>query len=214
MTPPDQDRSPLFQLPVMAGFSSDRGRVIGAAADLVTAEGNLELPWELVAKRSGVHEDVVRRLFPTTDALLAATLTLVDSRNATRYYGSVDGEGWAGLEVFVALMGLVAKQEGNIKAYSRLRFEAIDPQHAAHEWLMEHREANYDVLINAVQTGIDKGEMTADINPQLVAQTLLGIAEGIQLQWLASKGKVPVQAAVRDYVDLLRSRYATENFKA
>ena len=213
MTPPDRDSAPLFHLPGMAGVSSDGGRIIDAAANMVTQDGNLELPWEKVAAASGVPLETVRRLFPSADALLAATLTLTDSRNATAHYSDAHSRGWKGMESYVRLMRAVETQPGAIKIYSRLRSEAVDRKHAAHEWLSQHREISYETLMHSVETGVEGGEMLPDIDARQVAETMLGISEGVQLQWLASKGKVSAANAMADYVALLRHRYATEGFK-
>ena len=213
MTPPDRDSAPLFHLPGMAGVSSDRGRIIDAAANMVTADGNLELSWDKVAAASGVPLVTIHPLFPSADALLAATLTLTDARNATAYYSDANSLGWRGMDSYVRLMQAVVSQPGAIKIYSRLRWEAVDRKHAAHEWLNQHREISYETLMRAVETGVERGEMLPEIDARQVAETMLGISEGVQLQWLASKGKVTAANAMADYVALLRHRYATEGFK-
>lgn len=214
MTPPDRDRTPLFQLPGLGGLTSDRGRVINAAAGIVTYDGDHTLPWALVAERSGVSEAEVRRLFPSEDALISATMSLTDSQIFADHFDAEAGRGWTGLDNYAPLLKAASDQPGSIKVYSRFRWDALDPNHPAHEWLGQHRDLNYGVLQRAVRTGVEDGDMAPEIDAIQVSETMMGIAEGVQLQWLASGGKVDIADALRDYVRLLKGAYATDQYKA
>ncbi len=160
-----------------AGSGHDKRRartqraVLDATRELLAENGFGNLTVEGVAARSGVAKTTIyRRYRSKNDLALAVLLDMVDEVSTQPYRADT----WSELVILVdrtvelmctSLMGLVMK--GLVSEV------AADPElaHVYRDQVVSHRLADVSAL---VERGISRGELRADLDPEMVTDLLLG----------------------------------------
>ncbi|KXF52946.1 TetR family transcriptional regulator [Rhodococcus sp. SC4] len=163
--------------PRSAGSGHDKRRartqraVLDATRELLAENGFGNLTVEGVAARSGVAKTTIyRRYRSKNDLALAVLLDMVDEVSTQPYRADT----WSELVILVdrtvelmctSLMGLVMK--GLVSEV------AADPElaHVYRDQVVSHRLADVSAL---VERGISRGELRADLDPEMVTDLLLG----------------------------------------
>lgn len=88
------------------------------------------------------------------------------------------------LDNYVQALGKNQSQPGIVHLYLTFAAEAVDPSHAAHDFIRERFERLRRNLSTAIQREQKYGHMADDINADIEARLLIALADGLQLQSL------------------------------
>lgn len=140
--------------------------------------------------RGGSLRDIARQLdlsltsithhFGTKDALLVAVLERADETGQFEVDCAERGVAFATME---RVKGNLEKPE-LLRLLAILAAESSSPEHPAHEWFVERYRRKIQFLGDAFAYDQSRGRIDRDRDPQLLARLLIGIWDGIQLQWL------------------------------
>jgi AcrR family transcriptional regulator len=128
-----------------------------------------------IAARVGLSETGLTHHFGGKAALLSAVL---EERDAA------DGLRWSTLADLHSLIGQNAARPGIVALFTLLSAEATAPAHPAHEVFTQRYDAVRRGLAERVRTAQQEGTVRGDLEPALVAQILIAVMDGLQVQWL------------------------------
>jgi AcrR family transcriptional regulator len=174
-----------------------RRDLLRIAADVFAAEGFEGTTLKLVAERAGIKEATLFHYFSGKQDLLTAVLADRDEQNTVRTGGAAIA--------LADLPGIAERNEqhpGLTALFAVASATATRPGHAARDyfrnryaWLVERTAGN-------IADAQARGEIRADISPEDAARIIIGVFDGIQLQWLYDPG-VSMPAALSGVLRLL-----------
>lgn len=86
-----------------------------------------------------------------------------------------------------------------LRLFAVLAAEASTPSHPAHDWFVERYERKARELTTAFEYDQSRGRINRERDPKLLAQLLIAIWDGIQLQWLIDP-RTDMTDAMRAYL--------------
>jgi len=208
MSFPRHQRRTLTDRTSVAGDEA-RARILGIAFEMMAEKGYRGTSIAQVAARAGISQSGLLHHFPSKQALLIA---VIDHRQETdsRLLVDADGELLHGWTAFASLTELV-RHNGTrpqvVRMFVTLCAEAMDPEHPAHDWIQGHYADGERTLTAAIEAGVADGSMRADIPATTIARLTLSIMDGLQLQWLASEGRLDMAEQFDAYVDHLKGTW-------
>lgn len=199
--------------PLLKQAGSVRSDLIGAATAVFARQGFRRSTLKDVATKAGLDVRDVEALFPSTAALLSATLVRADWDFENEVFPGGGRGGWQGLDGFVEILRGSANHPGHIELFEDATHEGVDPESPVRDWLVDHYELVLEIVTGSVVTGIARGEMVADTDPAFIAHGLSSFIDGLSLQWLARDRDFDLSAPMETFLDLLRLRYATPAYQ-
>ncbi|WP_394162945.1 hypothetical protein [Galactobacter valiniphilus] len=184
-----------------------RARAITAFARHLKGGGIPDFSFPAMAKAVRLTEEQLGELFPSADVLAAAAMSRLFAEADQQFFSGNDGRGWVGLGNYAALMRDLEPKRGAVSMFVRLRVEAADPEHPAHEILDELRNRNIEALESIFRGGVEDGVMRPELDPRRMALATLGLIEGSQgLKQVIDEG-VDVAGTFEEFVELLKLKY-------
>jgi AcrR family transcriptional regulator len=138
-----------------------------------------------IAARVGMSETGLTHHFGGKAALLAAVIQERDQEGQER---------WTGLADLHDLIAENARRPGVVALFTLLSAEATAPAHPAHEFFTGRYESVREGLAEWVRTAARDGTLRADLDPGLLAQLLVALMDGLQVQWLYDRDMDMVRA--------------------
>ncbi len=184
-----------------------RARAINATARYLKSTARPELTKAALAQAARLDETELGALFPSLDVLLAAAMARLFKETDATFFSDDAARGWSGLANYVELLRGLESKGAMVALFVRLRVEAADPEHPSHEVNVELRERNLVVLEHLLNTGIEDGEISPELDVQFTAKTVLSLVEGSQAVDLALEEGFVSADAVANYFELLRFKY-------
>ncbi|WP_053615369.1 TetR/AcrR family transcriptional regulator [Nocardiopsis sp. NRRL B-16309] len=175
-----------------------RRRIIDAAAELYSRCGFWGVTLGDVAERAGLTHGGVLHHFPSREAVLLHVLSRRDELDAPLL--TAPGPDPRELvEVIVRMAEHDAGAPGPVSLHVTLAAEATDPVHPAHEYFVARYRNLRDHLVPALADLLDERDGPT---PEIAAQQIVALTDGLRVQWLLDPGTVDMRAAV---VSFLRS---------
>lgn len=181
-----------------------RREIIVAAAQLFGESGYTHASMRELAKRVGLSQPLLLHYFSNKEDLLVEVLNLRDAHVA-EYLADIADADVATRSRRVARHA--AEHEGLTSLYVALSAEAIDPDHPAHQYFVDHYEAAQRLTR---EPGVENGEVPAGVSPELVSTLGIAMMEGLQIQrqYLTDIDGVAVVDAFWETVAAARSWWA------
>jgi AcrR family transcriptional regulator len=201
MSFPRQYRHTLTGRASAAGDEA-RARVLEVALDLFGASGFRGTSVAQVAQRAGLSQAGLLHHFPSKVALLTAALEYREDAEGSRI--EVDGVaplGWAAFDALVALVARNAARPAVVRLFVTLSAEALDPEHPAHTWIVNHYDSLTTWLSAAVEHGRQHGELRADTPVASLVRQTVATVDGLQVQWLAGGQDFDMAEELRRFVE-------------
>lgn len=85
---------------------------------------------------------------------------------------------------FVGVVRHNAEVPGLVQLFARLSVDAADAAHPAHEFFVQRGAALRAVFAQALAGHQADGDVTARIDPEILARLFQAVADGLQLQWM------------------------------
>lgn len=181
--------------------AAKRQAILDAALEVFGEVGLHGSSLREIASRVGVSHQSLMHYFPTKNELLMAVLRRRDER-LRRHFTNEGG---------MSVTELISVAEDNvgipdvIALYNMASAEATFEDHPAHEYYSEF----YQSLISAMTTYIERAEERGVLRDGWTARTaaraILGLVDGLQLQWLYDRDDVRVAETVKLLVGALIS---------
>lgn len=185
--------------------SAERRRSIVEAAHTVFAERGYHAgSFQEIADRVGMSQTGLLHYFPTKSELLLAVLHRRDELSVDDALASAASPAPDGLvERVVGRARANESLPGVIELYTVLCAESTTQGHPARTYFVGRfgdMRARYAAELRALQA---EGRVRPGVDPERAAASLVGLWDGIQLQWLLEPERIDVAACLRDYLELL-----------
>lgn len=154
-----------------------------------------------IAGRVGVSHQSLMHYFPTKNELLMAVLRRRDER-LRRHFAD---EGGMSIGELIALAEDNVRMPGVIELYNMASAEATNDEHPAHAYYAEFYERIIDSTVRYLRRAADRGLLREGWTPQMAARAILGMMDGLQLQWLYDRDDVHVAKSLRLLLEALVS---------
>ncbi|MEU1338972.1 TetR/AcrR family transcriptional regulator [Streptomyces sp. NPDC005827] len=183
-----------------------RAAAIEAAAELFGSAGYRGVTFKDVADKLGMTAAGLTYYFPDKDALLAAVLQERDHR------ATVPGTAFAAsssredvVDNVMAALAENIEHSGLAELHCVLSAEATSEDHPAHAFFRHRYRAARKLLAKALGKAAAEGGIRSGLSPEAQAILLLGVLDGVQLQWLLDPDEVDMRETVSAFLaDLWR----------
>jgi AcrR family transcriptional regulator len=95
-----------------------------------------------------------------------------------------------------------------VRLYVVLGAESLDPDEPLHDFFVERYETGRALVRALLEAEIARGTVRPDVDVVQVAQEVLAVLMGLEIQWLADPGDVDLGAAVEAYIARLERELA------
>lgn len=155
-----------------------REAILAAALSCFAELGYRHTSMREIARRAGLSQAGLLHHFTAKEDLL---LTILRERQRIdiRDYGG-PGEAVASL---VRAVRRNATIPGLVRLYMALLHEA-ETNTDVQDYFVDRYDLGREVLAAEIRQAQENGEARADLDPQIAAQALLAVADGMQVQWL------------------------------
>ncbi|WP_052372982.1 TetR/AcrR family transcriptional regulator [Amycolatopsis taiwanensis] len=159
-----------------------RLQIIDAAVSVFGRQGYRQGALKTVADEVGLTIQGLLHYFPTKEELLLAALhhrNALDRENLQR----VLEEGGV-VAVTRYILQRNVEHPGFMRLFVTLAAEATDPDHPAHEYFVERYTRVFSYAGEAIQADVRKGAIRPDVDADALAEQLVALMDGLQLQAL------------------------------
>lgn len=175
-----------------------RRTIVETATDVFATEGFEGAALKRVAELVGVREATLFHYFSSKQELQQAVLAERDDRAL-----SMVGETF-GVDDLPAVAARNEQEPGLTTLYAVASATANDTAHASHQYFRERYELIIRDLAQDIGARQRSGEYRSDIDPEWAARLLVGVFDGLQVQWLYDKG-VSMEEGLRKAIALLKA---------
>jgi len=185
-----------------------RSAIVEAAFEVFTAHGYQGGSLQRVADVVGMSQTSLLHYFPSKSDLLLEVLRRRDQMSSGEF---VRGAG-------VQLAGDVERQArynegvpGLIGLYTVLSGEAVTEGNPGRAYVTERLAVLRRDYAADFRALAEVGRLREGVDPDRAAAGLVGLWDGVQLQWLLAPDEVDVPRLLRDYLDLVILPAATDD---
>ncbi|GAA1121169.1 TetR/AcrR family transcriptional regulator [Kribbella jejuensis] len=171
-----------------------QAEIVASATSVFSARGYRGGSLREIAKQLDLSLTSVVHHFPSKSALLVAVLESADSAHADSFQADSQDKG-----VAYAVLQYVRR---NVERPEMLRLlalmaaESSAPDHPAHEWFRTRYEQTIRMLALALRRDQQEGRVANPRDPHGIAESLVALWDGLQLQWLIDPGRRDLVAAM------------------
>ncbi|GAA2642128.1 TetR/AcrR family transcriptional regulator [Paractinoplanes durhamensis] len=157
-----------------------------------------------IAQDAGLTGPGLTHHFPTKKHLLVAVaerrfhMLLQLAQQAPE-----DTDGTGPLRQMIWLAGLLHAQPGMIELFVQVTAEAADPTSAAHDLYLARYQRVVDELTAGFRKGVEAGHLRADLDYDGLARECIAVADGLQLQWVLTGGRIDLLGLIRNHLERL-----------
>lgn len=154
-----------------------------------------------IAGRVGVSHQSLMHYFPTKNELLMAVLRRRDERLRQHFAD----EGGMSIRELISVAEDNVGIPGLIELYNMASAEATNEEHPAHEYYAEFYESMIDSMAQFLERAEERGVLRDGWTAKSAARAILGLVDGLQLQWLYDREDVRVAQTVKLLVSAIIS---------
>ncbi|BCW44797.1 TetR/AcrR family transcriptional regulator [Arthrobacter sp. StoSoilB5] len=156
--------------------------IVAAAAEIFSESGYHGGSLRQIARHLDLSFTSVKHHFPTKENLLIAVLEANDELELAQVQSDEINVGFIDSAVSLAEHNL--NHRWSVRLLAVLGAEATSPDHPAHQWFIDRYERIRGVIMQAITEDITAGRVPNGIDPREVAAEIVGLWDGLQLQWL------------------------------
>ena len=185
-----------------AKTANRRAEILDAAVKVFAESGFHGGTIRGIAERVGISQAGLLYYFANKAELLEAMLTQRDVL-AGESVGPGLPTGLAMLDALVHLTAYNATTPGLVALYAVLSGEGTAADHPGHGYFSARYARVHGLFEEAIRVGQQRGELRADVDPELAARTLIALSDGLQIQWLYEDGAFDMTGPIKAYVETL-----------
>ncbi|WP_410793256.1 TetR/AcrR family transcriptional regulator [Kribbella sp. C-35] len=181
-----------------------RAEIVASATLVFSSRGYRGGSLREIAKQLDMSLTAVVHHFPSKSELLVAVLENADSAHADSFQADSRNEG-----VAYAVLQYVHRNVNRpemLRLLALMAAESSAPDHPAHEWFRHRYELTIGSLAIAVRRDQQEGRISNDRDSYGIAESLVALWDGLQLQWLIDPRRDIVAAMTAALADLLGSQ--------
>lgn len=191
-----------------------REAIIDAAVELFARDGYRGTGLAAIADMVGVSQPTLRHHFGTKEQLLRAVVARRHEQDLAAASPWASAGGAAVFDILEQLPDYMRRRQGLVHLYVVLRAENLLPEHPIHDWFVRRHQETLRLLSDSLQRGVDRGELSADMQPALVAIHVIALIEGVELQWLLDPQSVDLDGVFSSAAEHFRRRYVPRSVPA
>ncbi len=184
-------------------------QIVDAAAQLFSRRGYRGTTLAAIADVVGVTDAAVLHHFATKAAILDAVHARNDLEAGADFADDLEP---GGLETLRRLADWGARMEARpeeTRLQILLSAEALSEESELHPRFGWHYRTQPARVADAIQRGIDAGEIRLDADPRFEAHAIWAMLDGLRLQWFYAPDGFSLDRHFRIYMDQLVERLAT-----
>lgn len=159
-----------------------RAQIMDAAVEVFGRVGYRRGSLKDVASDVGLTIQGLLHYFPTKEELLMAVL---EHRNEARADVLRDISARSGiLGMFHYILEENRDHPGFMRLFVTLSAEATDPDHPAHDHFVERYRALHESSVERIRQDVVAGRVAPGVEPEALAEQLVALSDGLQLQGL------------------------------
>jgi AcrR family transcriptional regulator len=186
-------------LPARQRGEQTRRRIVDAAMDLWAAQGSRGTGLAEVAERAGVGHPGLLHHFGSKDNLRLAVVKERDRQDLARVRALVETGGLETIRALPVVARAAEERPGLAQLYLVLVAENLDPDAAAHDWLVERMRTLRQLLSTNLVAGVARGEIDGAVDCDLVAARIMAFMDGAEIQRILDPGRTDLEALYRDF---------------
>ena len=181
-----------------------RDRILDAAAAKFATTGYSKTSLAELARDVGLTTPGLTHHFPTKQHLLLAIAERrLDLATELAHSAPPDTDGLGPLRLMLRIAQTFAAQPALVELFVLVAAESADPSSAAHSLYAERYDRVIEELAASFRHGVDHGWLRADVDYEGVARECIALADGLQLQWVLTRGTVDMVGIVRAHLERL-----------
>lgn len=182
-----------------------RKEIIAAAVEIFSRDGFTGASFASVAEAVHLTLPGLLYYFPSKVDLLLEVLMWRDEYSEI----PIDSEPvhWRlMMEKLKRINRMNAEIPGVVGVFSILNAESLTENHPAADWFSNRFARVHDLMSRSFASGIESGEIAADMDPDQLASEVISVMDGLQIAWLRAPEKADLVGAFDAYADrFLRS---------
>jgi AcrR family transcriptional regulator len=178
-----------------------QAEIVASATSVFSERGYRGGSLREIAKQLDASLTSVVHHFPSKSALLVAVLESADSAHADSFQADSRNQG-----VAYAVLQYVRRNVDRpemLRLLALMAAESSASDHPAHEWFRQRYELTIGTLAIAVRRDQQEGRISNARDPEGIAESLVALWDGLQLQWLIDPHRDIVTAMTAALKDLL-----------
>lgn len=184
------------------GGARRREEILAIAVETFATRGYHHASLAEIAERAGLTQPGLLHHFRSKTALLSGVLELRDDSEMAQL-GTERPRGLALLDHLVETVRRNAEREGIVRLYAVLSAESVTEGHPAQDFFRSRYAGLRAMVVEALVEACELGETRADIDVESVANAIIAVMDGLQLQWLLAPESVDMAATTRRTIDAL-----------
>ncbi|MFT4214368.1 MAG: TetR/AcrR family transcriptional regulator [Microbacterium sp.] len=156
-----------------------RAEILAVALQVVAENGVSRTYVNEVADRVGLTHTGLMHYFSSREELFEEIIRARDENDRERFTTRAHG-----IEGYFAVIEHNQRVPGLVQLYTEFAADAAHPGHPSHEFFLERYAYLRDALVRDVAQAQADGIMGAAVDAVEVADLLMAVADGLQLQWL------------------------------
>ncbi|MFG1669499.1 TetR/AcrR family transcriptional regulator [Streptomyces sp. Y7] len=180
-----------------------RLRILDAAVEHFAQWGFHASSLARIAKDVGISQGGLLHHFRSKEDLLVQVLAHTDEADEAKFFSREFGSAAECLGVLVAIAEYNSTRLGRTRMFNVLAAEAGEPGHPAHAYFVERYGQVVGHLTVTLGRAVDAGELRPGTDPAAVAQEVVAVMDGLQLQWVLDPRGFDMAGRLRAYADRL-----------
>jgi AcrR family transcriptional regulator len=157
-----------------------REEILTTALEVIARTGYRGTSVRELAKAVGLSQAGLLHYFSSKEELFAEILIKRDEVNEN----AVSDRGETAVEGLIGVVHHNADVPGLVQLYAQFSIEASDPGHPSHEIFVERYARVRELIATDVAARQQAGTLTSGLDPTVIANLLIAVADGLQTQWL------------------------------
>ncbi|SOD60678.1 transcriptional regulator, TetR family [Streptomyces zhaozhouensis] len=175
--------------PARAQGAQRRDDILRIAMETFATRGYHNASLAEIAERSGLTQAGVLHHFRTKAGLLTGVLELRD-KSDIEALGDGRPRGLGMLRHLVDTARLNAERAGIVRLYTVLSAESVTEGHPAQEYFRGRYTGLRAIVVAALREAVDAGAVAPTLPVESVANGIIAVMDGLQVQWLLDPGAV------------------------
>ncbi|WP_327353465.1 TetR/AcrR family transcriptional regulator [Streptomyces sp. NBC_01304] len=188
-----------------------RARILDTAVEHFAQWGFHASSLARIAKDVGITQGGLLHHFRSKEDLLFSVLERSEEHDVEQIFRTETHptETHPARELCAAVLALAevnTRRPGLVKMFNVLVGESGNPGHPAHAYFTARYDRVIDQTTEALRRAVAGGELKADTDCRAVAQEMIAVMDGLQIQWALNPRAIDMIGSFRGYLDrLLRS---------
>ncbi|GAA4157005.1 TetR/AcrR family transcriptional regulator [Leifsonia shinshuensis] len=181
-----------------------REQILDIATERFAQSGYSATSLARIAQDVGLTTPGLMHHFPSKQHLLLAVAERrFDLAGQLAFNAPADTDGLGPLRLMLRLAAMFQSQPGLMELFVLLSAEAADPDSPAHELYAARYERVIGELESLFHTSVEAGHLRRDVDYRAVARECIALADGLQLQWVLSRGGIDLVALTKSNLERL-----------